>query len=75
MKNLNTQENTIFYLVFKVLTSEIKKGDIIFMNGYNRIMQSDSYLHKGIWSVDISDDHIFGWESRDLLIEVKRSSK
>jgi hypothetical protein len=72
---MNTQDNTIFYLVFKVLTSEIKKGDIIFMNGYNRIMQSDSYLHKGIWSVDIDDNHIFGWESRDLLIEVKRSSK
>jgi len=70
MRNtMNTEtQNTI-----EVLTSEIKKGDVIFMNGYNRIMQSDSYLHKGIWSVDISDDHIFGWESRDLLIEVKRN--
>ena len=53
----------------KKLTSTIKKGDFIQVNGNWTDVDSDAYKVRGIWSVDIyCKTAIYGWESRDKEI-------
>ena len=58
----------------KVLTSEVKKGDFFEAGNNSFIAESDSYINpkNGAWSVDLHGGYIFGWESRDKEIDVKR---
>jgi len=58
----------------KVLTSEVKAGDFFEAGNNSFIAESDSYINpkNGAWSVDLHGGYIFGWESRDKEIEVKR---
>tara|TARA_Y100000310_G_scaffold181323_1_gene181240 strand:+ start:245 stop:430 length:186 start_codon:yes stop_codon:yes gene_type:complete len=56
----------------KVKTNQVKKGDK-FSRGINSsVAYSDSYLHNGVWSVDIGDGFIYGWQSRVTEITIER---
>tara|TARA_Y100000385_G_C12721856_1_gene479001 strand:- start:26 stop:223 length:198 start_codon:yes stop_codon:yes gene_type:complete len=57
-----------------IMTSEIKKGDAVFMDGGKHyISDSDAYKHKGIWSFDIiSGSYRYGFQNIDTEVEVQR---
>lgn len=56
------------------LTSQVKQGDFIGVNGYWIEADSDAKLVKGIWSVDIYDGrNLYGWSSHDREIFVRTS--
>ena len=55
-----------------VMTSQVKKGDRFQRKDYWQLCDSDAYLHKGIWTVDIDGKYRYGWQSIDTEIEVIR---
>tara|TARA_R110000737_G_C14453043_1_gene463531 strand:+ start:43 stop:249 length:207 start_codon:yes stop_codon:yes gene_type:complete len=61
----------------KIFTSEIKEGDVIQCGSNVRSAWSNAYLCKetGCWSVDISKDYRYGWETADRIITVTRHIK
>ena len=54
-----------------ILTSQIKKGDVININNYQCTVLSDAYKHEDIWSIDIVDGR-YGFFSRDVKVKVLR---
>ena len=57
-----------------IMTSEIKKGDAVFMDaGKHYVADSDAYKHQGIWSFDIiSGSYRYGFQNIDTEIDVQR---
>jgi len=68
-EKLNNMERQI-----KVLTSEVRKGDIFSAGNSTYRAESDSYINEdtGVWSVDIYGGYRYGWRSMDVKIEVTR---
>ena len=56
----------------KVMTSQIKKGDVIKMGNQTLVAESDAYEHNGTWSIDIYDDLRYGFYSQNKEITVER---
>ena len=68
-EKLNNMERHI-----KVLTSEVKKGDIFSAGNQTFRAESDAYIDKDTftWSVDLYGGYVYGFFLKDVKIEVIR---